>query len=128
MKLLQSLILLFGNVAGVILSDERYTGNEQKRSQTYVKYSNIYLEPALPGKIQDLGGEPGTPNLEKIEEIKAEDGASSAAYGDGDGTNVQTSAIVAGIVVLLWLLWRILPVENDKNASWKTLLKIQRNC
>ena len=130
MKLLQSLILLIGIVTGVNLKDERYTGEEQKRSQTYVQYFNTYLEPALPAQIQDLGGKPSPPKfgdrMDKIEEIKTWDGASSAEYGDG--TNVQTSAVVVGIVVLLWLLWRILPVENGKNASYTTLLEIQRNC
>ena len=70
--------------------------------------SNIlisYQEPALPAQIQDVGGKPSPPKfgdrMEKIEEIKTGDGASSAEYGDGDGKNIQTSAVVAGIIVLL---------------------------
>ena len=117
MKLLQSLILLIGIVAGVNNSSERNPGKEQKRSQTYVQYFNTYPEPAMPAsnEVQVAGEEPGPPNPDEIgtgvgassateDDSSALDADADETNGDSsdkDETNGESSAVVAGTTACL---------------------------
>ena len=121
MKLLQSLILLIGIVTGVNLKDERYTGEEQKRFQTYVQYFNTYPEPAMPAsnEVQVAGEEPGPPNPDEIgtgvgassatendssaidADANETNGDSSDTVDDSNETNDKSSAVMAGTTACL---------------------------